>query len=1374
MDTNPGNITLAQVIQGAETGQSYTLTFSTVLQAGNGIDAYFGGALLGSVTTSGAQTFSVTGGSGNGSNLLEFRGTGTADGSGMRLDDVRLVLTASGEGNDTIDGGDGNDVISGDGGNDVISGGIGNDVLSGGVGDDSLFGEGNLLTNGNFFGVTAANNLTTLSGWTVSSGNVDAVASGPAGQMAIDLCGNTAGTIAQTFATVNGTSYTVTFLQATNPGIAGQTSDLRVSAASTTQDFTSTNPSGTTWGTVGNTFVERTFTFTATGNSTTLSFQSLTAGNGGSLLAAISVVAASATGNDVADGGSGNDWVQGGVGTDTLYGRSGNDLLQAGDGNDTIWGGSGNDAIFGGAGTDLLYGGDGSNFIDGGAGVDTLSYGSDISGAVSVNVNLATGIVTKSDSSIDTVVNIETVSMTGNADTFTGSAIDERVYGGSGVDTINSGDGDDVIYGFHEFGTDPGTDGGDIIDAGNGSDTIFGQSGNDSITGGAGNDTIDGGVGTDTIVYSGNWTDYTITFNAGTSTYSIVDNRGGSPDGTDQFVNVEKITFANGTFWLNVGTDSGESITGNATEASMLLGFMGNDSLSGGSGNDVLRGGDGYDSLVGNAGDDTLYGDADGAAFYGGAGADTIIGVLGAWNSVRYWDSDAAVTINLATGTFSGGHAQGDTVVNATALHGSDNFGDTLIGSDTVSVELYGRGGDDTIILGAAGVYASGEAGNDTIVGSALDSSLFGGSEDDTITGNAGNDAIDGGTGTDTAIYSGNWTDYTITFNSGASTYTIVDNRGGSPDGTDTVTNVETFRFNGVDYAAGTILNDAPTAVVDTATAVEAGGVSNGTVGTNPTGNVLTNDTDADAGDTKTVSGVAAGVVGSASTSVGSSVSGTYGEIFLLADGSYTYTVDNTNSAVQALRLSSQTLSDVFTYTMRDAAGLTSTTQITVMIQGANDAPVGVNDTATAVEAGGSANGTAGTNPTGNVLTNDSDVDSVGNGETKTVSAVVAGTQASATGGLATSVAGAYGEIFLLADGSYAYTVDNANATVQALRNSSQTISDLFTYEVVDAGGLTSLATLTITIQGANDTPYDLSTTGLTVVENASNSTSVGTITRSDLDAGDTPAYSLVDDAGGRFAINSSTGEVAVADGSLIDYETATSHNITVRVTDLAGAFYDEVFAVTVTDEDEFNVTAPVDTNLTANNVNENVSVGTVVHLTAFATDADATNNTVTYSLFNNDGGNFAIDANTGVVTTAALLNREVLGASRSITVRATSTDGSTADTVFTIHINDLDEFDTTATVDANASANSVAENAANGTTVGIVASASDGDATTNTITYSLDDNAGGRFAIDANTGVVSVLDGTLLNYETSLRMSLRCGRLVLTHRLPQLTSRST
>ncbi len=218
-----------------------------------------------------------------------------------------------------------------------------------------------------------------------------------------------------------------------------------------------------------------------------------------------------------------------------------------------------------------------------------------------------------------------------------------------------------------------------------------------------------------------------------------------------------------------------------------------------------------------------------------------------------------------------------------------------------------------------------------------------------------------------------------------------------------------------------------------------------------------------------------------------------------------------------------------------------------------------------------------------------------------------------------------------------------------------------------------------------------------------------------------------------------------------IDRETdSASRNITVRATSQDTSFTEETFTIQIVDADEFNVTAPVDNNATANAIDENVAIGAVVGITAHASDGDATINTVTYSLFDDDGGRFTIDANTGVVTTSQLINRETLGASRSITVRATSIDGSTADTVFTININDLDEFDTTATVDTNAAANSVVENAANGTTVGIVASASDGDATTNTITYSLDDNAGGRFTIDANTGVVSVLDGTLLNYENA------------------------
>jgi hypothetical protein len=43
---------------------------------------------------------------------------------------------------------------------------------------------------------------------------------------------------------------------------------------------------------------------------------------------------------------------------------------------------------------------------------------------------------------------------------------------------------------------------------------------------------------------------------------------------------------------------------------------------------------------------------------------------------------------------------------------------------------------------------------------------------------------------------------------------------------------------------------------------------------------------------------------------------------------------------------------------------------------------------------------------------------------------------------------------------------------------------------------------------------------------------------------------------------------------------------------------------------------------------------------------------------------------------------------------------------------------------------------------------ASDGDATNSSVTYSLLDSAGGRFAINSKTGVITVANGALLDYE--------------------------
>ena len=258
--------------------------------------------------------------------------------------------------------------------------------------------------------------------------------------------------------------------------------------------------------------------------------------------------------------------------------------------------------------------------------------------------------------------------------------------------------------------------------------------------------------------------------------------------------------------------------------------------------------------------------------------------------------------------------------------------------------------------------------------------------------------------------------------------------------------------------------------------------------------------------------------------------------------------------------------------------------------------------------------------------------------------------------------------------------------------------------------------------------------------ENATVGTVVGvTAAAADADATTNAiTYSLQDNDGGRFAIDSSSGVVTVA-GAIDREADGGSRNITVRATSADGSFTDQVMTININDLDEFDVGSVSDVDGTANQVNENATVGTVVGVTASASDADATTNAITYSLQDNDGGRFAIDSGSGVVTVAGAIDREADGASRNITVRATSADGSFTDQVMTININDVDEFDVGTVTDANATANVVDENATVGTIVGVTGLASDADATTNAITYTLQDNDGGRFAIDSGSGIVTV-----------------------------------
>jgi len=105
---------------------------------------------------------------------------------------------------------------------------------------------------------------------------------------------------------------------------------------------------------------------------------------------------------------------------------------------------------------------------------------------------------------------------------------------------------------------------------------------------------------------------------------------------------------------------------------------------------------------------------------------------------------------------------------------------------------------------------------------------------------------------------------------------------------------------------------------------------------------------------------------------------------------------------------------------------------------------------------------------------------------------------------------------------------------------------------VTDAGGTHSLQPAVASLSAAQ------------VQENAAAGTVIGTLSASDPNPGDGLSVALIDSAGGRFALKD--GRLVVANGKLLDYESAAAHQIVVRVTDTGGISVDQTLTVTISD----------------------------------------------------------------------------------------------------------------------------------------------------------------------------------------------------------------
>ncbi|MFM7468283.1 MAG: cadherin domain-containing protein, partial [Vampirovibrionales bacterium] len=353
------------------------------------------------------------------------------------------------------------------------------------------------------------------------------------------------------------------------------------------------------------------------------------------------------------------------------------------------------------------------------------------------------------------------------------------------------------------------------------------------------------------------------------------------------------------------------------------------------------------------------------------------------------------------------------------------------------------------------------------------------------------------------------------------------------------------------------------------------------------------------------------------------------------------------------------------------------------------------------------------------------------------------------------------------------------------------------TVRVTDAGGLTRDLTQAITVTNQNETPYSLTGSG-TVQENSANGTVVGTFTGLDYDNPDTLTYTLTDNAGGRFAINSTTGVVTVADSSLLDFESATTHNITVRVTDAGGLTRDLTQAITVTNVNEapnglftFTTGADLITNgsfesygtgwTTSGNVGFSGSQGTFQgSLAALFSGGDSANNgIISQNIATTNGSSYRLDFRYGafgyagapqalrvqVISNGTTVINQVLNTNAitswsaswlqqtlNFTALGTTTQVIFSDASSVTNGVDLllDAISVRELIPTTPTVLTLLENSANGTTVATFAGTDPDTGDSATLTYSLTNNAGGRFAINSSTGIVTVANSSLLDFETN------------------------
>ncbi len=479
----------------------------------------------------------------------------------------------------------------------------------------------------------------------------------------------------------------------------------------------------------------------------------------------------------------------------------------------------------------------------------TLSYS--ISGGVDgafFDINSATGALSfktppdfeaPADAGVNNVYDVVVQASDGTAfsEQIVRVSITDRneIVGTEGADVLTAGpDSTDLL----------GLDGNDTLVGGTGNDTLNGGAGSDILTGGAGRDTFIVDAGSDSITDFGNGNDVLTVAAAAAASLTL------GADWTAVAADIEN----NGSIGINangynvdlsaITTGSGFSLSNNNSVAVTLAGSARNDGISGGSGNDIINGGAGDDYISGGRGSDTLTGGEGADTFYtdhyfflnGGSDVDTVADLgLGADVLQANGTSASDNTFQYPRPVFNA-----TVVADWTATSATYNYYSAInLTSNGFAVDL------SAVTSGNRGFTVTNIGAATQFIGSRFDDTLVGGTGNDTLNGGAGSDILTGGAGRDIATYDGAITDYTLITNGDGST-TVVDNRGSSGNGTDTLRGIEIVSFGGTLYTTDGVPANLPPAI----TSNGGGATAEVGVGENTTAVATVTATDPDANTT--------------------------------------------------------------------------------------------------------------------------------------------------------------------------------------------------------------------------------------------------------------------------------------------------------------------------------------------------------------------------------------------------------------------------------------------------------------------------------------------------------------------------------------------